>query len=155
MLRLLHIWHLRCLCCCNSWCLKCHLPSPARAANTFCQAKSGAAAQLVAAQAAALAGAKRARGDAEVDTSERGVEVAPGIIKRRVLNPHGPVVDGTAPAENLSQVWQQWDAGTTGTRNLGTTAVGAAVAACCVLLLGLFTTAAPQPCTACAGPARP
>lgn len=68
------------------------------------QAKSGAAAQLVAAQAAALAGTKRARGDAEVDMAERGVEVAPGVIKRRVLNPHGTAVDGTALAENISQV---------------------------------------------------
>lgn len=73
-----------------------HVPPP--------QAKSGAAAQLVAAQAAALAGTKRARGDAEVDLTERNVEVAPGVFKRRVLNPHSTAADGTALAENISQV---------------------------------------------------
>ena len=64
----------------------------------------GAAAQLAAAQAAALAGVKRSRGDAEIDTAEPNVEVAPGAFKRRVLNPHGPAVDGSAAAENISQV---------------------------------------------------
>jgi hypothetical protein len=62
------------------------------------------AAQLAVAQAAALAGAKRIRTDAEVDASDPGVEVAPGAVKRRVINPHKPVLDGTASAENISQV---------------------------------------------------
>lgn len=71
-----------------------------------------AAAQLaVVAQAAALTGAKRTRADAEVDASDPGVEVAPGVVKRRVLNPHKAVVDGTAVAENISQVRAGWRQG--------------------------------------------
>jgi hypothetical protein len=60
-------------------------------------------AQLAAAQAAAAAGAKRPRGDAEVDASDPGQEVAPGVLRRRVMNPHRPVVEGTTAAENISQ----------------------------------------------------
>ena len=56
-----------------------------------------------AAEAAALAGAKRLRTDTEVDESVPGQEVAPGVFKRRVVNPYRPVVDGTAAAENISQ----------------------------------------------------
>jgi hypothetical protein len=61
------------------------------------------AAQAAAAQAAALAGAKRGRTDAEVDATDPGVQVAPGVFKRRVANPYKPAVDGTAAAENISQ----------------------------------------------------
>ncbi|KAI8464815.1 MAG: hypothetical protein J3K34DRAFT_102566 [Monoraphidium minutum] len=63
----------------------------------------GVAAQLAAAQAAALVGAKRVRADTEVDAADPGVEVAPGVLKRRVINPHKPAVDGSAAAENISQ----------------------------------------------------
>ena len=64
-----------------------------------------AAAQLAAvAQAAALTAGKRVRADAEVDAADPGTEVAPGVVKRRVLNPHKAVLDGSAVAENISQV---------------------------------------------------
>ena len=56
------------------------------------------------AQAAALVGAKRGRGDKEVDEADPGDQVAPGVLKRRVINPHRPAVNGTAAAENISQV---------------------------------------------------
>lgn len=82
-----------------------------RTASARTQGATGAAATEAAgkraaqlAAHAAAAGAKRGRGDAEVDASDPGQEIVPGVVKRRVLNAHRPVVEGTALAENVSQV---------------------------------------------------
>lgn len=50
----------------------------------------------------------------EVDAADPGVEVAPGVRKRRVLNAHRPVVEGTAAAENISQVGREGARGGSG-----------------------------------------
>jgi SWI/SNF related-matrix-associated actin-dependent regulator of chromatin subfamily C len=63
--------------------------------------KRSAAAHLEAVQAVP---AKRPLSDVEVDAADPGQEVAPGVFKRRVLNVHRPVLEGTMAVENVSQV---------------------------------------------------